>query len=192
MDTLDNGKLTKRERKLLKKEQREIESLALARRKKIRKTAIISLVVIAVAVSFWGLAFSFKKSNKEAPKIEINPREIDAGNVSMATGLLRESFEIANTGSKDLEILAIWTSCHCTTAILKVDGRESPVFGMNRSIDSWSEKIAPGAKGQLEVVFDPAFHGPSGLGPAVRAINLLTNDPQNKEAEVRLVANVIN
>lgn len=55
----------------------------------------------------------------------------------------------------------------------------------------WSQKIAPGETGQLEVIFDPAFHGSQGTGQVVRAVYLSTNDPENKKAEVRLLANVI-
>ena len=55
----------------------------------------------------------------------------------------------------------------------------------------WSQKIAPGEIGYLEVTFDPAFHGPGGTGSVIRAIYLSTDDPKNKTAEVKLLVNVI-
>lgn len=80
----------------------------------------------------------------------------------------------------------------CTTAVLKVGDKTSPEFGMHDNAAFWSQNITPGETGYLEVVFDPAFHGPQGVGQALRVIYLTTNDPENKKAEARLIANVVN
>ena len=97
-------------------------------------------------------------------------------------------FEMKNTGDGDLKIDSIWTSCHCTTAKLTANGKTSAEFGMDKY--STSQKIAPGESGFLEVTFDPAFHGPQGIGAAVREIYLSTNDPLNPKARIQLSANV--
>jgi len=55
----------------------------------------------------------------------------------------------------------------------------------------WSEKIPPGETGYLDVVFDPAFHGPEGTGNMIREIYFTTNDVNNKQATVRLLINVV-
>lgn len=55
----------------------------------------------------------------------------------------------------------------------------------------WSEKLMPGEKAELEVVFDPAFHGEGGAGDIVRVVYLSTDDPQNKTAELKLEGSVI-
>lgn len=78
----------------------------------------------------------------------------------------------------------------CTTAKLKVGDKESPEFGMHDNSVFWSQKIAPGQVGYLDVAFDPAYHGPQGTGPVVRAIYFSTDDPQNKTSQVRLLADV--
>lgn len=189
---LTDQSLTKRERRLLKRQQIENERLLSSRRKKIKKVIFILLPVILIA---GGIIFSLLNyspaENQGNPKIEIAQKRYNAGTVSMANGLVKHTYEIKNIGDGDLEIERIWTSCHCTTARLRVGDKESPKFGMNNNPVFWSQKIAPNEVGQLEVIFDPAFHGPQGTGPVVRVVYLSTNDKQNVKAEVRLSANVV-
>lgn len=189
---LTDQSLTKRERRLLKRQQIENERLLSSRRKKIKKVIFILLPVILIA---GGIIFSLLNyspaENQGNPKIEIAQKRYNAGTVSMANGLVKHTYEIKNIGDGDLKIDRIWTSCHCTTARLMVGDKESPKFGMNNNPVFWSQKIAPNETGQLEVIFDPAFHGPQGTGPVVRVVYLSTNDKQNVKAEVRLSANVV-
>lgn len=124
-------------------------------------------------------------------RIEINPLKHDVGTVSIVEGFVKRTFEIQNTGEGDLKITAIWTSCMCTMARLKVGDKESPEFGMHSGSLFWSQKIASGQTGFLEVIFDPAFHGDQGTGEIVRAIYISSDDPQNKKVEARLIANVV-
>lgn len=137
------------------------------------------------------MIFGFSNQNiKEGGKIEIISPEYDFGEISMAAGKVSHSFEIKNAGDDDLEINEIATSCDCTAARLKVGEEVSREFGMHTSSLGWSQKIAPGQTGLLEVIFDPAFHGPQGTGPITRAAYLSTSDPQNKKAQVIFSANV--
>lgn len=190
---MENHQLTKREKYLLKKQMKEKERLRQVRNKKIKKILLISLPTLFVigGIVFGIINYSPEERHPGTPKIEINPQEYDAGTVSMAAGLVKYTYEIKNTGDGDLNIDKIWTSCHCTTAKLRVGDKTSGEFGMTSNQVFWSQKIAPGETGYLEVVFDPAYHGPRGIGQAVRSVYLSTNDPQNKKAEVRLVANVV-
>lgn len=192
---MNEQRLTKRERKLLKKQQREEEHLRSIQRKKIKKILAIFLPALLVV---GGIIFILINNSPETsqsisgiPKIEINHPEYDAGAVSMANGLVKHTYEIKNAGNGDLEINKIWTSCDCTSAVLTVGERKSPKFGMHINVKFWSQKIAPGETGFLEVIFDPAFHGPHGTGSVIREVYLSTNDPQNKETGVRLIADVV-
>lgn len=175
----------------LKKEQAEKERLRQLRSKKNKKIMIIFLPTLLIigGIVLAIVNYSPKENQPGTPKIEINPLEYDAGNVSMAAGLIKYTYEIKNIGDGDLKIDSVWTSCHCTTARLTVNDKTSPEFGMNKR--STLQKIAPEQTGFLEVTFDPAFHGPQGTGLAIRAVYLSTNDSQNKKVEVRLVANVV-
>lgn len=190
MGNFNDQPLSKKQRRLLKKQKKEQERLLLARRKKIKKAIFISLPIVLIAggIIFALLNSPSESKNPGAPKIEIPQKEYDAGTISMADGPIKYTYEIKNTGDGDLKINSIWTSCHCTTSRLTVGDKTSEEFGMDKR--STSQKIAPGETGFLEVTFDPAFHGPRGVGSAVRAIYLSTNDPQNRKAEVRLVVNV--
>lgn len=152
---------------------------------------IIAAVLIVGSIIAVLIVYSQEK-NKLDSKIEIIPLEYDFGTISMADGLVKYVYKIKNIGEKDLKINGIKTSCMCTTAVLRVKNNISPEFGMHDNQALWSQKIGSGETGYLEVVFDPAFHGPEAVGRIIRAIYISTNDPQNKKVEVRLIANVIN
>ncbi len=189
------GQITKKEKYLLKKQKKDQERFSKARRKKIKKIIISSLAILIMGGIVFGLVSYFSREKEEThsgiPKIEIDVLEYDVGTVSMADGLVKHTYEIKNIGEGDLKINGIRTSCMCTTARLKVGDKESGEFGMHSNPAFWSQKIAPGETGYLKVVFDPAFHGPDGTGSIIRAVYLSTDDPDNKEVEVRLIVNVI-
>lgn len=123
-------------------------------------------------------------------RIELSPANIDLGTVSMVNGNITTTYQVKNIGEEALKIDRVWTSCMCTTAVLKVGDKISPAFGMHDSSSLWSQEIKPGEEGLLEVTFDPALHGPEGVGQLTRAIYLSTNDPLRKRAEVRFNINV--
>lgn len=198
MNNLDNPQLSKKERRLLKREQKEQErqrKIKNKKRKTVIKVAVISLVFIG-ALTFFYLNSTpaengnIASSNQGAPKVAIEKKFHDAGQVSMADGNVVKTFEIKNTGQGDLKISKMRTSCMCTSANLTVGDKKSPKFGMHKNSSFWSQTIPPGQTGFLEMTFDPAFHGPDGTGSVMRAVYFSTNDPEHKEMEVRLSANV--
>ncbi|HXF44391.1 MAG TPA: DUF1573 domain-containing protein [Candidatus Paceibacterota bacterium] len=102
----------------------------------------------------------------------------DFGRISMSRGEVNREFSFVNSGSKPLTVNRIYTSCMCTTATVIINGNEFGPFGMpghglSRPI---SAEIAPGEEGKLNVVFDPAAHGPAGVGPIERFVYIGTND----------------
>ncbi|MBI2042554.1 MAG: DUF1573 domain-containing protein [Candidatus Nealsonbacteria bacterium] len=123
-------------------------------------------------------------------QIELSPATIDLGTVSMANGNVKTTYQIKNIGKEALKIDRVWTSCMCTTAVLKLGDKTSPAFGMHDSSSLWSQEIQSGEEALLEVTFDPALHGPEGVGQLTRAIYLSTSDPSHKKAEVRFNINV--
>ncbi len=191
---MNNHNLTKKEEYLLKKQKKEQERLLKVRQKKIRKIIKLSSISLIAILVIGGVVFGatkfFKGRNFDVPKIEVVHLEYNARAVSMADGLVKHTYEIKNIGQDDLKIKRIWTSCMCTTARLRVRDKLSPEFGMHDTSLLWSQKIAVGETGYLEVVFDPAFHGASGTGLITRAVHVSTNDPNNKNIEFLLLANV--
>jgi len=199
-DNSINKPPTKKEKRILKKQKKEQERLRLERRKKVKKlVSVLSILVLIAVGAIFGLVNYMpsadqnkqESGNQGSPRIEIAQKEYNAGTVSMAGGLIKHVYEIKNTGTGDLKIDKIRTSCMCTTAILRVRDKKSPKFGMHNNPVFWSQKIAPMETGYLEVIFDPAFHGPRGIGSAVRFVYLSTNDPKNREVKVKLFANVV-
>lgn len=129
-----------------------------------------------------------------APKIILEPQSIDLGKVDIDGGIVKTSSTIKNEGSGDLLIKNFETSCMCTTVMLKKGDGLSPRFGMpgHGASPAWSGTgLKPGEAAKLLVEFDPAAHGPSGLGFVKRAIFISSNDPQTPEGQFIFSAEVV-
>jgi len=167
--------------------------------KRLMYFGVIALIVIIGGVA-WGLLGAGKtdpssvSSSGGASKIVLEPSQWDAGEISMANGKYSRTVTVKNSGDAPLKIMGVQTSCMCTSASLTVNSEKSPAFGMpgHGRAPLWDGmEIAPGAEGQLEIIFDPLAHGPDATGKVVREVYLRTNDPKNKEAVVKFTANVV-
>jgi len=78
----------------------------------------------------------------------------------------------------------------CTTAQLKTPEVISKKFVMHESSSDVIE-VKPGETAELIVEFDPAFHGPSGVGLVTRTITMDTNDTKNSKLTFNLAGNVV-
>jgi hypothetical protein len=103
------------------------------------------------------------------PKLDLPSSSHDFGLIPGRPDVARV-FAVQNTGTADLEIRNLVTSCGCTTAELS------------------SRVIPAGQRADLTVTFDPDFH--TTQGPVVRLVWFATNDPTQPWAEVRVTANV--
>lgn len=123
--------------------------------------------------------------------LDSDEKAYDFGTISMAAGNVRHTFAIQNKGEGSVAISKVFTSCMCTEAtLIRGDVRAGP-FGMpgHGSVPSINESLAPGEKAEIEVVFDPAAHGPSGLGRVERVI-FIEKAGERKPFELRFVATV--
>lgn len=96
----------------------------------------------------------------------------DFGSISMAAGKVQHGFTIKNSGPVNATITSLYTSCMCTSAtIIKGDERLGP-FGMQGHgfIPRIHLTLAPGEEAQVFATFDPAAHGPAGVGTIARTI----------------------
>lgn len=77
----------------------------------------------------------------------------------------------------------------CTTARLVQAGTASRWLGMPHGAAATdpSVTIQPGADAYLEVRYDPAAHGPAGVGPTRRGIFLRTDGGQELNFEINAV-----
>lgn len=157
---------------------------------------IFSILLVGGAVILLSGSFSGGKAQIEkvsGVRMEITENTFDWGEIDYGGGLAIHAFKIKNSGEKDLEIGNIATSCMCTQAYFKDSSGVSPRFGMRGMSrpSSWKGVLKPKQEGELVVEFDPAYHGPTGVGKMERVVSFETNDPQKPYAEVTLYGNVI-
>jgi len=122
-------------------------------------------------------------------KAQVTELTYDWGEISIDGGKVEKVFDIKNEGAGTLQLYNISTSCMCTTAQLLLGEARSPEFGMH-SQSSYKMEVPAGETARLKVVFDPAFHGPSGVGPATRQIEVQTNDANQQKLIFVLTAMV--
>lgn len=108
----------------------------------------------------------------------------DFGSISMAAGNVSRVFTVKNTGTSAITIEKIYTSCMCTTAILRGE-REWGPYGMpgHGFTGTMKEELGPGKEARVEVIFDPAAHGPAGVGRIERSVYLESDTDANLELQ---------
>ncbi len=138
-----------------------------------------TLAVIAL------IAFSYPKSQNSnnsdeaaalsvAANLTAPETNYDFGAISMAAGKVTHNFEIENSSTSTIPLGKLYTSCMCTVAyFVDKDGEMGP-FGMPGMgfIPPLGKELKPGDKATIRVVFDPAAHGPAGVGSIERVIYL--------------------
>lgn len=98
----------------------------------------------------------------------------DFGSISMKAGNVTHQFKIRNTGTEGITINKMYTSCMCTTAKLFIGNKQFGPYGMpgHGAIPTIGQTVNPNEEAMVEVVFDPAAHGPAGVGRIVRNITI--------------------
>lgn len=150
----------------------------------MKNTIIVaSAIVVVVGLLIWGntrtprSAAAIATGSTQAALGDPIP-EYDFGPISMIKGNVEHEFAITNTTGADLKITRAETSCMCTKAVLRLpDGKEMgpfsmPGHGFNPSVNVL---VRPDETFIVQAIFDPAAHGPSGIGNIERAV-LLTTD----------------
>ncbi|OGG43019.1 hypothetical protein A3G50_02350 [Candidatus Jorgensenbacteria bacterium RIFCSPLOWO2_12_FULL_42_11] len=112
-------------------------------------------------------------------------KEFNFGEISMANGNVKHEFKIKNAGNNPVVIEKIYTSCMCTTAALVTDGKQFGPYGMpgHGFIPKINAAIDPSKEATVEIVFNPAAHGPAGVGRIQRTITIENNAGQSLELE---------
>lgn len=157
---------------------------------------IIGLVLTTLIILIGGIFLVSKTSlpqltTSQEVHAQVDKTSHDWGNIPLSGGNVQKTFTIKNTGKAVLELANITTSCMCTTVQVVINDQKSPYFGMH-SKSSWVGKVPPDNQAEILVEFDPAFHGPSGVGQITRQISLETNDPNQPKLTFDLSTNVTN
>lgn len=153
---------------------------------------LITLVMFGITGGAVIIASSSKAETKavlsktSGVKISIDHKEKRVGDISYSKGILYHVFPVKNIGTKNLEIANMFSSCMCTKTYLKIAGKDGPNFGMRGTSapSSWVGVLKPGESGEIIAAFNPAYHGPSGLGEVTRTVSFETNDPDQSYIEL--------
>lgn len=142
---------------------------------------MITGAIVTILV-FGGLIWAARPNaqNTVTPSAKINnvltavESSYDFGTISMAQGPVTHQFKIKNTGNEKITINKVYTSCMCTAATLMAGGKQFGPYGMlghgaNPEIDG---AVNPDKEAIVSVAFDPAAHGPAGVGRIERTITL--------------------
>lgn len=131
---------------------------------------------------------AYAKDDPAAPKIEIGENSFEFGKIQV-TDVAKHDFQIKNTGKSPLVISSLTTSCHCTSAILKVSGQpDTPEQGIH-AMQPWTREIASDQEAIIEVIYEPSKMPVKGA--VSRIIYLTTNDPSNTSPKLEITAEVL-
>jgi hypothetical protein len=108
-------------------------------------------------------------ANAPVPRLELPSANHDFGRIYSSWNVTHV-FAVQNTGTTDLEIGNLVTSCGCTVAELS------------------SNVIPLGERADLTVTFDAGFH--ETRGEVARLVWFATNDPAQPWVEIRINADV--
>lgn len=159
-----------------------------------KKAIIISIGASAVIIGLmaWGygrMAGPTQAQLTEKGSLKVAETLYDFGTISMANGKVNHMFEISNPTEKDITIENVQTSCMCTNAYI-VNGadREGP-FGMPGMGGMTAVKYVIPAYGTraIDVVFDPAAHGPAGVGNVDRFVYATEEGGGTIQMEIKAV-----
>lgn len=149
----------------------------------------VTLLIIVGAIFINGRSNSGGKTTSEqieAGKIQetsgltVAPQPFSLGDVPIKGGVVKFSFKLKNETGQALKLSKIETSCMCTEAAVKANGKETGFYGMEMpgmSNPQVNLAVDAGVEAELLVKFDPAAHGPEGVGPFERTVRLTFTDP---------------
>ena len=136
----------------------------------------IALLAILVVIGKPSNSATSSPNPVASPNSTLKADEInfDFGEISMTKGNVSHVFTVANTGGEPVVVSKLYTSCMCTTASIMNGTEKVGPFGMpgHSGIPSIKVSLAPGASTQVEAIFDPAAHGPAGVGTISRVVIL--------------------
>lgn len=170
--------------------------------KQIKQFIAYGLVLVAVAGLAWWLANSNEgaalsdsppASAYSSSVLAVPENYYDFQTISMMDGNVEHDYVLTNNGTEPLIIEKAVTSCMCTEVlIIDARGKEYGPYGMPGHGSTGGTNVSVGAGDQVTVraIFDPAAHGPSGVGLARRYIYLDTNSATSPKTELSFQAMV--
>ncbi len=124
-------------------------------------------------------------------ELSVEETSFDFGTISMARGKVSRVVSLKNSSTDFAAIKKVYTSCMCTTAELTIADKRIGVYGMpghGLSVPAVNKTVASGEAAKLEITFDPAAHGPAGIGKIDRVVYVETGS--DTPIEIRFTATV--
>ena len=178
-----------------------------APKRSFNRNLILGAVVIAVALAIaiiaakpgTGPAMSTSAAPAAAPPasairapggLQAREAAFDFGSISMAGGNVTHRYWFRNESPAPVLIRRIYTSCMCTTATFVRGMKIINRYGMpgHGPLPAVNESLIPGEAAFVDVAFDPAAHGPAGLGPTQRVVTIESD--AGRPLELQFTANV--
>jgi len=167
--------------------------------KKTKDNLITAIFVIAVLGGVFYLANKYGGNTNEGQAItpiknsdsaENTGTFFDFGTISMKNGKVSALFKFTNEEETAIKINKVYTSCMCTEAkIYKNNELMGGPYGMPGHSSPYSNiNIASSESIDIEAVFDPAAHGPSGTGLIERVVYLETDSKTKPKLEYNIKA----
>ncbi|MCL4405574.1 DUF1573 domain-containing protein [Patescibacteria group bacterium] len=157
----------------------------------------VIIVILIIAFALVGLVMWSYSRVGESTQVQLNtPSQLtvsetlyDFGALSMANGKVDHLFHITNPTDKDISINNIQTSCMCTTAYFVNGTSKDGPFGMPGMGGSTAanETIPAHGTKDVDVVYDPAAHGPAGVGNIDRFIYISQTNGGTLQLEIKAV-----
>ena len=128
-------------------------------------------------------------ANLSSPPLSVEEKLYDFGTISMSKGKASRVFKVNNVSAKDVNLESITTSCMCTVAYIVNDLSRKGPFGMpgHLAVPKANEIIKVGETRDIEIIYDPAAHGPAGVGPIDRFVYLVDSDGNMLQLEIKAV-----
>lgn len=155
---------------------------------------IIALTAIGIlSLMWWGKSIQKPLLTNGGPTsaasiLTTEEKLYNFGTISMANGNVSTLFTVTNPTSEDIVLKTVQTSCMCTKAYIIKDKEKGP-FGMPGMgfVPPANETIKTKESIDIRVVYDPAAHGPAGVGPIDRFIYLVDSNGGTLELEIKAV-----
>ena len=107
----------------------------------------------------------------------------------MANGKVSYVFKVSNGADKDVFVKTVNTSCMCTEAYIESESGEKGPFKMSSMgfVPPANETIKAGETRDIKVVFDPAAHGPAGVGAISRQVYVIDDSGRTLTLNIKAV-----
>lgn len=159
----------------------------------MNKYIIGAIVLVGVLLIGYAAVYSNQGNESDnltnvsasASKLTVLEQPYDFGDIEIFDGKVSTNYTLKNEGTEDVTITKAGTSCMCTEG--EIAGF---TFGMHGS-DVKSVIIPAGGEEIVKATYDPLAHGPNGVGPVTRTLELETNSIETPKIELRFSANVI-